>query len=410
MAETKRADKASSIWTPTFIILLVINFFFSMSQMMNNNIIPLYARDIGLTASIIGFVMSVFYIAALCVRPFSGPAYDSFSKKRLLQIAYAVTVFANFMYVFAANQYILITARIIHGMALGCIAPLTMAFVSDILPTERMASGLSIYTTAQVLAQVIGPAFGIEMTRFVGYQLTFIISASSMTLAGLLTFFLKEPPLTEARPPYRIGISRIIVARGVPTAICLMLMAIGFACIVSFIAIYAEAMGMMDIGVYFMVYAVVMMATRPIAGRLADQFGINKVLMPSIICFAVALFVLSFARTLPMFIVVAVIAAFGYGTALPLLQSMPFKFVPRSKSGAASNTNYIALDIGLLCGPLLGGHIVDALLPITGSEWAAYAGMFRLAVIPTLLALVLFLLLRKRLARYEAEAATARGE
>lgn len=61
----KAPDKSQSIWSMSFVILIVISFFQSMGQMMMNTLIPLRAYDLGATAQVVGIVTSAFGIAAL---------------------------------------------------------------------------------------------------------------------------------------------------------------------------------------------------------------------------------------------------------------------------------------------------------------------------------------------------------
>ncbi|MBR2834802.1 MAG: hypothetical protein IKE43_03695 [Coriobacteriales bacterium] len=55
-------------------------FFNSFGQATAGTVLPLFARDLGATTSVIGFVAGAFAITALAIRPFAGPAFDSFSK------------------------------------------------------------------------------------------------------------------------------------------------------------------------------------------------------------------------------------------------------------------------------------------------------------------------------------------
>ena len=74
-------SKSSSIWTPTFISIFIVNFALNMGQFMMNTLIPKYADHLGATASIVGLVSSMFAVTALAIRPLAGPAFDFFSKK-----------------------------------------------------------------------------------------------------------------------------------------------------------------------------------------------------------------------------------------------------------------------------------------------------------------------------------------
>ena len=74
----------SKIWNTTFINILVVNFCHQMGQQMMNTLVPKYANALGANAYTVGLLSSVFAISSLLIRPVSTPAFDSFSKKKLL--------------------------------------------------------------------------------------------------------------------------------------------------------------------------------------------------------------------------------------------------------------------------------------------------------------------------------------
>ena len=404
MAKTA-ARRSQSIWSLTFVSLLVINFFFSMGQQMLNNVLPLYAYSLDVPATMIGVTLSAFPIAALGIRPFAGPAFDSFPKKRLLQICYAGSVTALFLYTIADSVPFLFAVRLLHGVSVGCISPLAMSFVGDILPRHKMSSGMSVYTMAQAVAQAIGPAVGIWLSGVIGFHLTFLVSAVSMAIAGVMTFGIKEPPLDHERPPYRISLSRIIAKQALPSATILFLLGMVFQATVSFTAIYGGLRGVGQIGLYFTTYAIVMVVCRPLFGHLSDKIGITKVLVPSICFYGVAMLLMHQASTLGGFILTAAVAALGYGVLYSLVQGIPFATVPAKFHGAASNTNYIGLDLGMLVGPTLTGAIVDALIAAGQPEVEAYSNMWLFLLIPIAAGLVFYLASRPTLRRYAEETA-----
>ena len=91
-------SKRETIWSFPFVALMCTNFFQSMAAFMCNTTLPVYIDHLGATAAIVGTVVSAFAITALLIRPFAGPAFDSFSKKRLLIIAQAIICVSLFLY------------------------------------------------------------------------------------------------------------------------------------------------------------------------------------------------------------------------------------------------------------------------------------------------------------------------
>ena len=162
-ADTEQRKGRDSVWSAPFVILMAVNFFQSMAAFMANATLPVFADSLGATASMVGVVVSSFTLSALLVRPFAGPAFDSFSRKRLLLIAQGIICLSFFAYGFVDSLGVLIAIRLFHGVGIGCSGPLAMSLVSEYLPAAKFASGISIYALAQSFAQVIGPATGLYL-------------------------------------------------------------------------------------------------------------------------------------------------------------------------------------------------------------------------------------------------------
>ncbi|NIK76991.1 MFS family permease [Paenibacillus castaneae] len=124
---------------------------------------------------------------------------------------------------------------------------------------------------------------------------------------------------------------------------------------------------------FFTSYSVCLLFSRPISGKIADKYGMDKVLIPGILIFAHSFVMISFSRTLPMFLIAGGISAFGYGICLPAIQTLCIKLVDQAQRGVASNTNYIGVDTGYLIAPTIAGLIVTSVQQHSGDKAKDYA-------------------------------------
>ncbi len=386
----------ASIWSPTFAALLCMSFLMAMGQMTAGTVLPLYMRDLGAATSMVGFVSGAFAVTAILVRPFVGPAFDSFSKKRLLMVAMVFICVAMASYSVADSAPAVIAGRLIHGVGMGCTGPLGMAMVSETLPRERMSSGIGIYTLAQASAQAIGPAFGIWLSGQMGFTATFVVTTCCMIGALVVVAIFVHDVDHGPRPPYRLSFSRAFDRRAFPLAAVIMLLVIAFACVGSFNAIYGGLRGVQNIGLYFTVYAVCLLVTRPLFGRLADRLGTAALVVPGCLCFAASFILLSQAQSLPGFLLAAVVGACGFGVVTPLLQSEVFRRVGEERRGSAANTSYLGMDLGQLLGPWLGGHAIEMLEASGMAEVNAYASLWLVMLGPIAAGLAVYLAVARK--------------
>lgn len=392
-------SKAETIWNSAFISLIIIALFQSMGQMMINTLIPLYAYDLGAAAQVVGVVTGAFAISALLVRPFAGPAFDAFSKKKILFASLVVIAIAMFLYSISTSIPMIFASRLLHGLGMACAGPIALALAGESLPASKVNFGLSIFSLSFAVSQAAGPAFALWVQGAVGFEWTFRISAASIVVACFLSLLVKEDdPLL--REKYQLKLSRIIAKESLLPAGLNVLLVIPFSCINAFVVIYGNLSGVEGMGWFFTVYALCLLATRPVFGRFADKFGVGKTIPLGLLFFAVSLVMIWFSSSLQGFIAAALVGAFGYGAVSPLLQSLSIQCAPLDARGAASNTYYIGLDFGYLLGPVLGGVVVDVLCSCGFAQQQAYGNMYLILLVPTLLAFLIFIFNRTKLNQF----------
>jgi MFS family permease len=169
-------------------------------------------------------------------------------------------------------------------------------------------------------------------------------------------------------------------------ALVVMLFSISFGGIISYLVLYGTKLGIENLGVYFVVYALCLLVTRPLYGRLADTFGAERVLVPGVIFFAASYVMLANTTDFAGLMAVAVVSSAGFGACMPLVQSLAMQSAPAERRGAASNTIFTGMDVGSLCGPLFAGAVIEFLQPMTGSLLAAYSTMWLVMLAPMAIA------------------------
>lgn len=383
------------IWTKSFAILFVLNFLMSMSQFMMNTLVPKYAYSLGCEASVVGIVASTFAVTALAIRPLAGPAMDYFHKNRLLTIAYAVITLAIVICGFAHDITTLIVARLIHGLGVAFAVPLCLALASNLLPNRKIASGLGVFYLGSVIATAVGPAAGLGLADLIGYNPTFFICTGLVFLCFLLSLLLKNQHHIS-KVPFRITVKQIIAPEIIWSAIVLFFISLAYSSSY-FIAIYGELLGVDKIGLYFTASAVCMVVVRPVAGRIADRYGIGRTVMPGLIIFSCSLAFLSFCRSLPMFVAAGILTALGYGFSQPIIQTLNMLLVSKERRGVAGNTNYMGIDLGILVGPTLGGLVISMVESHSGDDILGYSVMYRIMIIPVVIALIIYAFCKKKM-------------
>lgn len=366
--ETNQWHQPTVLWNSMFISVFAASLLFSFSTQMSNSLLSLYAKSTGATADKIGSLMSMFAITALIFRFVAGPAMNAYNRKKLLQMA--MCLFATAYLGFSFSPQIsevtgieVITVmkffRLLQGIGNAFGNSCLLTIVSDCIPKDKFASGMGIYACANTIAQAIAPALGTNLRDIFGYADTYIITSCSMIFSMILVGLVVKIPYREKKK-INFEFKNIIAQEALVPATITFFIGLGFTSINSFFLVYAEERGIVNASLYFTVYALAMLATRPLIGKLSDKFGFVFVAIPSILCTALSIILIGQATELWHLLAIAVINATGYGAVQPALQSLCMKSVPSERRGSASSTNYIAQDGSTIIGPRLCGEVANS--------------------------------------------------
>src|SRR5699024_2709397 len=167
-----------------------------------------------------------------------------------------------------------------------------------------------------------------------------------------------------------------------PVSFIVALVGFSYGSILSFVPVYAEVIGLSKVSSYFfLVFAIVMIAFRPMLGRAFDEKGARFVLIPSLIAFSLGLAVLSISQSVALFLIAAGIIGLGYGTVLPGFQALVVQKAGPKRTSQAMSTLFTLYDSGIALGAFSWGLISAAY---------GFTTMYVISAIVVALAAVLF--------------------
>ena len=167
-------------------------------------------------------------------------------------------------------------------------------------------------------------------------------------------------------------------------AIVIFFITITYGSIVGFISIYASNLGIDNVGIYFAVYAVSLLISRPFFGKMVDKYGFDIVVLPGLIFLFVGLMVLVYANSLLMFSISGILYGIGFGATQSSLQTMSVINAPKENIGAANATFFNGFDGGIGVGSVLAGIIATSF---------GYSKMYMYLSNSIVIALVLYLVM-----------------
>ena len=153
--------------------------------------------------------------------------------------------------------------------------------------------------------------------------------------------------------------------------------------VLSFIALYGAELKIVNIGLFFTIFAVSITLARPLLGSLADKKGYDIVIIPGLLMMTVTMLILFKAQSLPLFILAGVTYGIGLGAVQPTLHAMSVLNVSASRRGAANGTFFTFFDLGFGLGSVIWGLVAHAV---------GFSLMYLLTIVPILCALIFYFL------------------
>ena len=400
------------VYSKDMILVLAATFFYMASPMLVTPLITGFTESIGASAGLMGLVGGLMNLVSLLCRPIAGNLADRISKYKLSFIGAVFMTAACVGYVFAPNEVVVVIARIINGFGFACCSVCMATWMSNMLPKDKIGSGMGVYGTMNALAMAVAPAIGVSVYQTFGYRVSFVIAlvfSAAIIVVIQFTGNKGEPETWEpegkddasagknchadtkkARVSAGHAVSgqrkrlELIDVKVIPIALIIMLFAIPYCATQSFLVTYAEARGLhVSVSLFFPAYAVVLIVLRLSLRRLFDKLPFHIFLLTSALSEFLAILFLAIMENNAVMLLASCFLAGGYGIMSSVCQSTAILLAGKEKRGLANSTYYIGLDLGMTLGPMIGGALYGGLdigwfypvlmvtMPLAGVVYAA---------------------------------------
>jgi MFS family permease len=347
------------LFTKDFLLHCLSYLFLSASFYFVLPVLPIYVVDfLQEDNRKVGFVIGIYALSALAIRPFGGYALDKYGRKPIF-IA-SLTAFALIMagYLLIGSFVSLMVLRTLHGLSWGNITTGGGTITADLVPEKRRGEGIGYFGLSMTLSMAVGPLFGLWIYNKNSFNGVFIAALILSTLAVIMALFVRYPSIKN--PLASFEKSGIFEKRVLPISLVMLLLAIPFSAILTFITLYAQEIGIANGGSFFLVYAIGVSIIRPISGKIMDNIGPGMLMFFSFAATIIGLVLIGMATDEPFFLTAAFITGIGNGIVMPTINTMVINMVPASKRGVANATFFSSIDIGIGLGAILLGYLADS--------------------------------------------------
>jgi MFS family permease len=207
---------------PAFVIGVLASCGVTVS-LMQTLVVPLLPRFPLLlstsTATTAWLVTATLVAGAVCA-PLLGRLGDMYGKRRMLLVALGLITVGSTLGALAPGVELLIVARALQGAALGVI-PLGISIMRDVLPADRVGSGIALMSSSLG----IGGAIGLPLTGLVADHTSWRWLFAGAAVLGGLQLLLVARVLDES-PIRSGGRFDLVGALGLGSALVCLLLAI----------------------------------------------------------------------------------------------------------------------------------------------------------------------------------------
>ena len=369
------------LWTRGFLFATAMNILLFVGMQTQLSALPVYLRQLSGSDATVGLCLALGTASALVARPLAGYAADRFGRAPMLFLGLILMMTAMFSYSWFPIVWVVILIRSVNGLGWGIATTLSNTVATDVIPEQRLGEGMGFFSVSQSVSMALAPAIGLSIMSVFGYRnmtlFAFVLLLAACIPAALMKYRAVAKSV-ERRPfePFEksaIRPSAVMIFVGIPLGATL-----------SFSALYGISLGIANGAMFLSCFAISMFVTRPIAGRLIDRLGFDRVIYPGFFAYVASMALLAMVNSLTAFLLVALLQGVAYGMVQNGLQTMSLKNTPSQRCGAANATFFTFFDLGIGMGNLLAGLFSAAF---------GYASMYLAMMIPLLFGSLLYYLI-----------------
>lgn len=328
--------------------LVFVGFYFLIPAL------PPFAVMLGASKSQVGVVVGISSLAAVATRLLTGHRMDQMGKKGFLLGGLLIFSAAAACYGFATSLRWLIALRVVQGVGWGWITTAFSALAADLSPAERRGEGIGYWGLGPPLAMAIGPLLGSVLLAEHGWTFVFFSTAALALLAALVCLAISEP----ARHAPAYSRPRRFERAAIVPAVTLFLSSLSYGAIIAFVP--AEFAGEpRRAGMFFSLYALSTLVTRPLAGSISDRRGRLAVIHPGLLLSAAGVLLIGLPAVPGALWLAAILYGVGISGAFLGLMALTIDSAPPASRGAAMAGFFSAYDLAIAFGALLLGPLYE---------------------------------------------------
>ncbi len=330
-------------------------------------LLPVYAHELGASGLYVGMIFGSFSLARTFFLPYFGRLSDRKGRKPLIVPALLAYAAISLGFIVFKDIHALIALRFLQGIASAMLMPIIQAYIGDITPPGSEGFTMGLFNMSMFCGLSIGPFLGGFIHDYFSLQTSFACMGLLALIGFFLSLFLLPPThsekyLSSGKSP--VDWKRLFSERDI-TGIFLFryahILCIGI--IWTFLPLYAKIKydaSSSAIGILIMLGVLVSGALQVPMGYLADKINKRWMVVAGGLIIAGAIFSFQWAQNFTGLVWASIFLGIGGGISVPTLMAIAvFKGSETDSMGSVMAILTLAHSLGMLCGALIGGLMMD---------------------------------------------------
>ena len=358
--------KGERIFTRDFTLDMMISLCCSLNYFtLLINITGFAAFRFGSDTAIGGTAAGIYVIGGLLSRIVAGKYIEMVGRKKMLLIGLSFALVMSTTYFFVSSIAMLMAIRFLHGMSYGISSTCTSDIVAKLLPQSRRGEGLGYFFLSITIACAVGPLLGMTLGSSQNYDAVFFVGLVMYSLALVMALILRVPEETlteeQIREAKSFTLNSMFQRSALPLALTVMVFYFSYSGVLAFIASYSEEIGLVETATFFYLsVAAGTLLSRIYAGRIYDEKGPNKVIIPAYVGFIIGMTIFATTSDSLLFLFSGFIIGIGVSIVFSICQSIVVSRTPPRRYGVTTSTFSALNDLGTGLGPSILGILIAA--------------------------------------------------
>ncbi len=336
-------------------------------------ILPVYARALGASLTLVGLIVGSYGLAQLLLRIPIGVTSDRLARRRPFAVAgFAAAVLSGVSLMLAPSAEWLLLGRTLAGVSAATWVVISVIF-AGYFPAAETTRAMGLASFLSGAGQLIATSAGGKIAELYGWQAPFLAGAALALAGGVVMLVIRdaEAQRRSAAPGWadilRVGTRPRLLA---VSAVAALGQYTFWATSYAFVPVYASNLGYSPAQIGLLTTAMLIAYTAASLGlvRLTRVLDERVIICGGLVLAALSPLATPFLTGYGPLLAVQSLGGLGRGVAFPSLMGASLAAVTPRERGTAMGVYQAVYALGMTLGPATAGVIADR-LGVSGALW-----------------------------------------